>query len=299
MKTRALGVSVALSGVLACSVANASLINLPDVDETFDGIPLALQYNDFYSYSWSLLRQWDYITQAQYTGQGTGTLDLIIGTGAGGANNQGVGPDGDFNFENPMPFPGGGTSEFTGQWGVGTQANGPVLVDNLLAYLNAINPSSTIPVFLFDHNQTGGQPDLFVQAEVYIQDPTTGERVARWFFDDGAGNPVLAPGEVELVGDSGTEYVANHNLGSGRLDYIVFAPTMDLSQYAGLDYLFGIDFFMDDLNNGFEELFLSGRFVVNDNGNGQVPVPASGWLFGLGLLALGLVHRRRRTPEPV
>ncbi|WP_018935036.1 PEP-CTERM sorting domain-containing protein [Thioalkalivibrio sp. ALJ24] len=298
MKTRFFGAAALLAGGMACSVANAALIDLPNVDETYDGIPLTLQFNDFYSYSGSLLRQWDYLTQDQYTGQGTGTLDLIVGTGSGGANNQDIGPGGDYYFEDPMPFPSGSTSEFSGSWGIGDQDNGPVLVDDLVDYLDAVNPGATIPVFLFDHNQTGGQPDLLVRAQVYIEDPSTGERVASWYFDDGTGDWALASGEVELVGDSGEQYVANHNLGSGRLDYIVFAPTMDLSLYTGSNYWFGIDFEMDDLNNGFEELFLSGRFVID---NGEVPVPASMWLFGAGLLALGWFYRRRApvaSPAP-
>ncbi|WP_018867530.1 MULTISPECIES: hypothetical protein [unclassified Thioalkalivibrio] len=284
-----------LAGVmLAGSVANAAIIELPGIDETYDGIPVALQYNDFYSYSGSLLYQWGFLTQNQYTGQGTGSLDLIVGTGSSGQDNQNIGPGGSYSFESPMPFPSGNTSEFDGTWGMGTQANGPVLVDNLLAYLDAINPGATIPTFIFDHNQTGGSPDLWVQAEVFIYDPETGERVARWIFDDGNGNPALSPGNVEVIGESGTVYEANANVGSGRLDYIVFAPTMDLSLFAGAGYLFGIDFFMNDLNNGFEELYLSGRFT---NGT-PVSLPGSFLLLGLGLALLVLVVRRRGRAGP-
>lgn len=277
--------------MLAGSVANAAIIELPDVDDTFDGIPVALQYNDFYSYSGSLLNQWGFLSQNDFTGQGTGTLDVIVGTGAGGQDNQGTGPGGSFNFEDPMPFPGGSATDFTGVWGMGTQANGPVMVDNLLAYLDAINPGATIPTFIFDHNQTGGAPDLWVQAEVYIYDPVSGDRIARWIFDDGNGDPVLSPGEVEVVGDSGEVYEADANKGSGKLDYIVFAPTMDLSQFSGAGYLFGIDFFMDDLNNGFEELYLSGRFTTTTV---QVPLPGSLWLLGIGLVVLIAFRRQRR-----
>ena len=284
---------VVLAGLmLAGSVANAAIIELPDVDETYDGIPVAIQYNDFYSYSGSLLNQWGFLSQANYTGQGTGTLDLIVGTGAGGQNNQGIGPDGSYNFEDPMPFPGGGANDFTGNWGLGTQANGPVLVDNLLAYLDAINPGATIPTFIFDHNQTGGNPDLFVQAEVFIYDPVTGERVARWIFDDGNGGPVLSPGDVQVVGELGEVYEADANKGSGKLDYIVFAPTMDLGLFSGAGYLFGIDFFMDDLNNGFEELYLSGRFSTTAT---EVPLPGPVWLIGLGLVMLGAFRRYRHS----
>lgn len=33
--------------MLAGSVANAAIIELPDVDDTYDGIPVSIQYNDF------------------------------------------------------------------------------------------------------------------------------------------------------------------------------------------------------------------------------------------------------------
>lgn len=214
-----------------------------------------------------------------------------MGTGSDGQDNLGTGPDGSFDFEDPMPLPGGGANDFTGDWGLGTQPNGPVLVDNLLAYLDKINPGATIPTFIFDHNQTGGAPDLWAQAEVYIYDPVSGDRVARWIFDDGNGNPVLSPGEVEVVGESGEVYEADANKGSGKLDYIVFAPTMDLSPFSGEGYLFGIDFFLDDLNNGFEELYLSGRFTTTTV---QVPLPGSLWLLGIGLVVLMAFRRQRR-----
>jgi len=289
MKHRILSALTLASGLLiGLPSAHAALVALPDISDTYDGIPVAIQYNDFYSYSGSLLNQWGLLPNSEYQGAGTGTLDLILGTGAGGQNNLGAGPDGNFNFESPMPFPsgaGGPNTTFDGSWGDGSQANGPVTVDNMVAYLDAVNPGNSIPVFIFDHNQTGAQPDLFVQGEVYIWDPDTGTKIASWFFDDGAGNQVLSPGEVSVTGASGTTYTANANLGSGRLDYIVFAPTMNLADYTDMGYWFVGDFMMSRLNNGFEELYLSGRFAVGTPVV-DVPEPTPLILLGLGLLAM-------------
>ncbi|HSP00998.1 MAG TPA: PEP-CTERM sorting domain-containing protein, partial [Thioalkalivibrio sp.] len=99
MKHRILSALTLAGGLLiGLPSAQAALVALPDISDTYDGTPVAIQYNDFSSYSGSLLNQWGLLPNSEYTGVGTGTLDLILGTVAGGQDNLGVGPDGDFNF---------------------------------------------------------------------------------------------------------------------------------------------------------------------------------------------------------
>lgn len=286
-----------------------------------DGLPVAFRYDDFWSYSAQLLDQLqdegfiptsygDYLAST-----GTGNLDVILFTGAGGADNQGVGLSGTFDFEDPVAAPTGGTSTLDGFWGQNDQdddnivdfpsVNGPVTVGEVLAYLQEFNPDNSIPTFIFDNNQTGNTPSTLGSGQIRIIDPSDGSTVAFWSFDtDDEGtildnirdfdidDKVLAQGEVTLTGTSGTEYNLNHNLGSGLPDFLIFSPTMDLSLYDD-DFWFVGDFHLMGLNNGFEELFMTGRIGQNLVGN-PVPEPASTALFGVGVVALIGFHRRNR-----
>lgn len=101
------------------------------------------------------------------------------------------------------------------------------------------------------------------------------------------GDLKIGPHDVQQGNHTVTEYYyeANNNRGSGSLDFIAYAPTMDLSLYEGNGYWLIADFRLAGLNGGFEELFLTGAFAPH--GTPVIPEPASIILFGLGLLGIG------------
>lgn len=265
--------------VLLGMVANsgAAGIALPDPTQTYDGVYTAQAHDDFWSYSakmLDLLQDGGYLpsaySQDYQFATGSGGLDVILYTGAGGIDNMPVGPGNAFNFEDPTYDLGGGRTYFKGWWGqndynndgIPDGANGPVTVGQVIGYLQAINPDSTIPAFYMDLNQVGGNLDLLFVGAVYLKDPETGEIVHTWAFDtdpqgDGTvgdndwpgfnddgdydpDSPGVALGLYPQLGDSYTVvkgekvytlYDPNHSKGSGSPDYIAFAPSMDLSKF--------------------------------------------------------------------
>lgn len=260
---------------------------------------------------------------------GTGGLDVILYTGAGtNDRNQGVGPDGpdagnkgDYNFEDPVGAPTGSQSTaINGFWGQDDQlndgtitgVNGPVTVGQVEAYLHALNPLNNIPVFYMDMNQTGGeeagQAFTFVGQVMLIDPANPSQPMHVWAFDntpqpspigigvDGNFDPASTITPVAqipaLVGTSGTDYgPIDHNLGSGSADFIAYAPTMDISLYPD-NWLFVTQFNMSNLNDGFEEIFLTGTITVQPPPP-PIPEPSTFLLLGAGLLGLGYCGRRR------
>lgn len=76
------------------------------------------------------------------------------------------------------------------------------------------------------------------------------------------------------------------------MDFIVYSPTMDLSKYYDKGYTFDVYFEFFGLNNGFEELFLTGTFSPPPPN--PVPEPATLTLLGLVLPVLALAALRRK-----
>lgn len=278
--------------LLGISASDARAFTLPDPTDTFDGLPVAVQYDQFLSYSAKLLDTWGFEGFDDATG--VGGLDLVIFTHAGGIDNDPV--SGGFTFEDPVQSAAGGTSSFDGTWGAGDQPNGPVKVSNLLSYLQTrFGPAFTIPVFTFDMSETGrtSSQNLNLVAKVDIYDPTTATVLKTWSLD-AITNSLFDPaayitvhGEICVTGTSTTEYCVDNNIGSGKPDFMVVAPTMDLSLYADGDnefHAFG-DFI--NLNGAGEELFISGALPGKDDTPPTViPEPTTMALYLLGVAGM-------------
>lgn len=294
-----LGIVISFIFIFAGTVSAITI--LPDPLTPIPGAPsgetVAFWHDDFWAYSAKLN------TVLGYEGfdipTGTGGLDVLIYTGANGAKNVDVGIPPIYTFQNPMDAPGGNATTFEGEWGNGgANKRGPVLVDNLLNYFHTtFGPDISIPVFDFDMNQTGAGPDLWVGGEVYIWDPVNNSKVESWFLDNidndifDSANLVKADGVLYIptpFDPTIPDYVINHNTGSGKLDYIAYAPAMDLDLYYGNGYWFVADFHMTGLNNGPEELFITGQFAPP-----PIPEPSTMILLGSGFIGLAVFGRKR------
>ena len=320
---KAIAVAIFFISVYTGFSASASAIILPDPTTMVDGLPIVQPYDDFLSYSAKLLIEWDNRFDVPWNGDdydasvGTGKLDVTLLTPAMGKDNNPVTIGGmDFIFQDPLAaVTGSQNPTFSGTWGYFTPddgktqtAEGPVLVDTVLAYLQkAFGPEATIPVFTFDMNETGDSPDILLTAKVQIINPgcidnssadcdpanTANDTVvAEWALDNltQAGNgiydpdqPIITQGQICVDGDTQDFCVSNNSVGgSGKMDFLVVAPTMDLSLYDSMGYWFvgmlnmgttelvctqpehgpeKCEYVAGALDNGGEELFLSGGFT--------------------------------------
>jgi hypothetical protein len=339
-----------------------------------NGIPIAIKYDDFWSYSAQLLdaiqtgtNGTTYLPPATFGAYdftvGTGTIAVNITSVAGGATNiidvGGV----DVQFQDPVDLASSNaaTTDFgwTGVWGGNTQIydeqpptagdytspaaaeGGTSTVGEMLTYLDFLIPGATVPVFYADYNQTGAEDSLWMSAKFQVFDGTSGALLAEWDLDaitntaydvndptfnyatvsffstqaecDAAGayDPVSNPDGCAGVTTNGVDYVGiDHNLGSGKPDFLAYAPTMDLGNTAfTADDLFVVTIDLGcsfDATGGFLRAPIDGdRLGCNTNGGEefgivgavgrqqQVPEPGVLALAGLGLLGMGFARRRR------
>lgn len=259
--------------------AHGAPVTLPGPTESFDGLPVTTQYGDFHSYSGGLLEQWGYLSPADYAGPGRDALDVTIGTTATDTDNLTSGPSGDFSFESPIQFEANSSADFEGGWGRGQQNHGPVPVDDVVAYLQAVNPGNGVPAFAFEHERPDLDSVLAIKAEAYVWDPARESKVASWSLDSGANNPVFISPVILVTGASGTSYFAD-NRDADKLDFILRAPAMDLGQYTGEGYWFVKDLSVQGTAPDYAEWRLSGLYG-NATSISEPPL-----LLPLGLLAL-------------
>jgi len=225
-------------------------------------------------------------------------------------------------------------------------ANGTTTVGNMLTYLKSLNPFASIPVIYADYNQTGSFDSLWVSAKVEIFDSTGTTRLAEWALDRtnnntldasdptfnygvinfygsaaacagaGAYNPLTNPNGCAGVTANGDSYLSlDHNKGSGKPDFLAYAPDMDLNLfdasdllvftvnvgcYGGVGPLGGTPILNDKgklvantlgcNTNGGEEFGIVGAIAPDHD----VPEPGTLALIGFGLGGLGLISRRRK-----
>ncbi|MEN9538632.1 MAG: hypothetical protein RLZZ126_867, partial [Pseudomonadota bacterium] len=180
-------------------------------------------------------------------------------------------------------------------------------VGGMRSYLNSLTSvaNSLQPLFVFDHNENTQGPNLRISALV-----TVGS--TQFAFDSVGGgsyvasNYVLSCGEV-IIGPlapfappcsipfpttSGTTYEWDAN-GQGKPDYYALFQGLDIwsGSYSNSD-VFKVQISMrDNYEAGFEELAIGGYNFHRPTT--EIPEPGSMALFGLGLLALSRVARRR------
>jgi hypothetical protein len=306
-----------LSAIVVMNAATAEAAVMVPVPAILDGIPVAQEYDDFLSYSAVLIEAIQeqapayapesiYGNWKEFNKAGTGTLDVVIANGPATTNTNVLGES--FNMETAVALPGGVSLATSGPhvWGTtpvdGTLGNADVSVAKILRILDYYDPlfeEPDIPVFVFDNNQTGTDPSMGATAQVRVFNES-GVLQASWSFDatkDGVFDdddyvhvvPTINAGPPDTL--SGQTYSVDHNLGSGTNEFVVFAPTMDFNQFrAHPDWRVEVELNMADINDGFEELYLTGLV-----GFAQVPEPASMAIWSIiGMAGLGLGWVRSR-----
>jgi hypothetical protein len=268
--------------------------------------PNAMPYDEYFSYSTSILEQ----LYPYYTGypsnQGSLKEELKIWWGdsesAAKASGDNLDIRGGYNFPDPLAFPNSGS---TTEFNTDLSLSWVVSVDLLYEYLQTQFDNSNIPVFAFDINQVGNQPNMLgngyvtiVDAEgnvvPYSEDPYN---QAEWAFDSNPNGQfdeealVEVPNTRTVIFD-GVEYSFD-TTGTNDVDFLVYAPTMDLSLFTGQGLFFTITFQYQQLTDGFEDFFILG-YRSDSPPPPPVPEPATMALLGLGIMALAYTNRKLR-----
>jgi hypothetical protein len=232
------------------------------------------------------------------TGSGNGTLDLRMATFSGSEIDNASGAPNFDNGNNTLPQGGGSDTSFFAESYVTTAGE-------LQAYY-ALNFGATtigqiqLVVFL-DLNETGGGQanntlgvlDIILNPTTIQGNPDASGDVASW--QQAAIDQVFTGGTV--IAELDPEPAANipvNSQGAGFADYAI-ATGIDPFALNASDVLL-FNFSMSTLNNGAEEIFLSGTFAGSEIPGLPglpIPEPGTGALMGLGLGALAWSRRRR------
>lgn len=229
------------------------------------------------------------------TGSGNGTLDLRMFTYSGSEidNSSGNQPT-DFNGDNgnnALPQGGGADVNTFGESYVTTAGD-------LKAFFNLnFAPNSVHNLFLLlDLNETGdGQATNSLDKLDIILNPTTVQGNPNPVGDVSSSQQVA----IKQVYTGGTKIaqlnpqpadnLPVNSQGAGFADYAIFTGIDPYSLNDSDVLLFNIS--MSHLNDGAEEIFLSGTYAAGDI---LVPEPASTSLLAIGGIALALRRRRSR-----
>lgn len=281
--------ALALGGMLAGAAAQAGPI-LPPPGTASERL------DDFYLYATRVL---DHLEPAVGWSAlaGTGQLDVIITTRSSGQTNAGA-PLAPYAMPDPVTNSNAGAID--DQWG---ESPGMRVAD-LYRYLRQ-NFSANVPTFAFDMNETGGNPDLRLGLRVDIIDGPGGAVLRTWAMDgventaslndDGVYDPDALVPMTGIACAPGGSPCFDNNVGSGKFDFLLFAPEMNLGPWADSDNLLRVAWRLRDVDDGGEEITIAGRFSPDPPGVDEtpVPLPATLALGVMGALAAGAGRRAR------
>ncbi|ACU90314.1 PEP-CTERM sorting domain-containing protein [Desulfomicrobium baculatum] len=269
--------------------------------------PNAMPYDEYYSYSTSILQQLYPGGFSDYpSNQGSLKDELKIWWGDSESADKAAGDNldirGGYDFPDPLSFPNAGS---TTEFNTDLLITWEVSVDLLYDFLQSEFENSNIPVFAFDINQIGNQPNMLGNGYVAIVDelgavvPYAPDAfgLAEWAFDSSPNGEFDEEALVEVpntrtVEFMGVEYSFD-TTGTNDVDFLVYAPTMDLSQFIGQGLFFTATFQYQLLSDGFEDFFILGYRSENPPPP-PVPEPATVALLGLGMAALAFTGRKLR-----
>ena len=318
-----LGLMAALVGSAFVSQSAMAAMSVPDVSACTQqptGLPytilcmkygnyetyVASQHDDFISYSIKALATIQTVapkllptaTYGDWTKMksGAGTFDVGIFVGANGG---GVAAN-DSKFFPPAISSNVKDDPFTGVWG-GAGADGtPFTVQEIYNWLQT-DPKSQYPVFYMDMTEPGTDKTSFLTftGSAYVTD-VNGNILAEWAFDNlaqagiGTYDPdakVIAPGSFTTY-INGNPYTIDNNLGSGKPDFITYAPNMNLADWIGDGKnQFWVKFTIGDTGGAAEEIYLTK--LSFDRPPPPIPEPGMLALLGAGLLGLGFSRVRK------